>query len=92
MHGTPPPDLYVEVLLLSSSSDIATAVDTDTDKDLDLHTPPGAVSPRGHTQIAARLDIWAAALAASELRVRRIHSALSSHQHARVTRFRIILT
>ena len=92
MHGTPPPDLYVEVLLLLSSSDVATAVDTDTDKDLDLHTPPGAVSPRGHAQIAARLDIWAAALAASELRVRRIHSAPLSHQHARVTRFHIILT
>jgi hypothetical protein len=35
--------------------------------DLDLHTPPGAVSPHGHAQIAARLDIWAAALAASKL-------------------------
>jgi hypothetical protein len=57
MHGTPPHDLYVEVLLLSSSSDIATAVDTDTDMDLDLHTPPGAVSLHGHAQTAARLDI-----------------------------------
>jgi hypothetical protein len=91
MHGTPPHDLYVEVLLLSSSSDVATAVDTDTNMDLDLHTPPGAVSPHGHAQIAVWLEIWAAALAASELRVCCIHSAPSSHQHARVARFRIIL-
>jgi hypothetical protein len=67
MHGTPPNGLCVEVLLLSLSSDVVTVVDMDTDMDLDLHTPPGAVSPHGHAQIAARLDIWAAALAASKL-------------------------
>jgi tRNA A64-2'-O-ribosylphosphate transferase len=60
----------VEVPLSSSSSmsdvDVATErTDTDVDKDLDLHTPPGAVSPHEHAQIAARLDIWAAALAVS---------------------------
>ena len=45
----------------SSSSDVAMVADTD----LDLHTPPGAVSPHEHAQIAARLDIWATALAVS---------------------------
>ena len=57
----------VEVPLpLSLSSGVATAADTDTD--MDLHTPPGAVSPHEHAQIAARLDTWAAALAVSKLR------------------------
>jgi hypothetical protein len=75
MHGTPPRGLCVEVLLLSSSSDVATAVDMDTDMDLDLHTPPGAVSPHGRAQIAVWLDIWAAALAASKLHA----TSLMSH-------------
>ncbi len=44
----------------SSSSDVAAA-----DTDLDLHTPPGSVSPHEHSQIAARLDSRAAALAVS---------------------------
>jgi len=30
---------------------------------VDLHTPPGAVSAHEHSQIAARLDGWATALA-----------------------------
>ena len=70
---------------LPSSSDVAMVSDTD----LDLHTPPGAVSPHEHAQIAARLDIWATALAVSYLpprfsapvaspecahRIRRMHS------------------
>ncbi|KAF8491620.1 initiator tRNA phosphoribosyl transferase [Russula emetica] len=56
----------------SLSSDVTTGTDTDTDLDLDLRTPPGAVSPHEHAQIAARLDIWAAALACTH-RTRRIH-------------------
>ena len=47
---------------VSSGVQVSTA---DTDTDLDLHTPPGAVSPHEHVQIAARLDFWAAALAVS---------------------------
>jgi tRNA A64-2'-O-ribosylphosphate transferase len=47
----------------SSSSDIAAAEDLDLD--FDLRTPPGAVSPHEHAQIAARLDGWATALAVS---------------------------
>ena len=50
----------------SSSSDItAAAVAEDLDLDFDLRTPPGAVSPHEHAQIAARLDGWATALAVS---------------------------
>jgi Rit1-like protein len=45
-----------------SSLDFAAA-----DTDLDLHTPPGSVSPHEHSQIAARLDSWAAALAVSHV-------------------------
>jgi hypothetical protein len=38
--------------------------DDDDDNDAaELHTPPGAVSPHEHVQIAARLDGWAASLA-----------------------------
>src|SRR5713226_8671247 len=52
---------FVDIEVLSpSSSDVAAA-----DTDLDLHTPPGSVSPHEHSQIAARLDSWAAALAVS---------------------------
>jgi hypothetical protein len=54
----------VEVPLSPSSSDVDVAT-AGTDTNLDLHTPPGAVSPHEHAQIAARLDIWAAALAVS---------------------------
>ena len=47
-----------------SPSDIAAAdPDPDLDVDVDLRTPPGAVSPHEHAQIAARLDGWATALA-----------------------------
>ena len=43
----------------------------DDDKDDDdaaanLYTPPGAVSPQEHVQIAARLDSWATGLAVRE--------------------------
>ncbi|KAI0250087.1 initiator tRNA phosphoribosyl transferase-domain-containing protein [Lactifluus subvellereus] len=37
----------------------------DDDDAANLHTPPGAVSPQEHVQIAARLDGWAAGLADS---------------------------
>lgn len=47
----------------SSSDDVAAA---DLDLDLDLRTPPGAVGPHEHAQIAAQLDSWAAALAVSQ--------------------------
>ena len=55
---------FVDVEVPSSLSDVDVAT-AGTDTDLDLHTPPGAVSPHEHAQIAARLDIWAAALAVS---------------------------
>lgn len=56
-----------------------TAKDTDTDGGqaeeeeawdaaADLRTPPGAVSPHEHAQIAARLDSWAATLAVRHIR------------------------
>lgn len=50
----------------SSTLDIAAvAAAEDLDLDFDLRTPPGAVSPHEHAQIAARLDGWATALAVS---------------------------
>ena len=48
-----------------SSSDVVAPAAADLDPDFDLRTPPGAVSPHEHAQIAARLDSWAAALAVS---------------------------
>ena len=49
----------------ASSSDVAVLVAADLDPNFDLRTPPGAVSPHEHAQIAARLDSWAVALAVS---------------------------
>jgi tRNA A64-2'-O-ribosylphosphate transferase len=54
-----------EVPLPSSSSSSSSSDVARVDTDLDLHTPPGAVSPHEHAQIAARLDIWATTLAVS---------------------------
>ena len=49
----------------ASSSDVVAPAAADLNLDFDLRTPPGAVSPHEHAQIAARLDSWAVALAVS---------------------------
>jgi Rit1 N-terminal domain len=78
-------DVEVPLPLSSSDVDVATA-DTDTDTDLDLHTPPGAVSPHEHAQIAARLDIWAAGLAVSYVPPARFCTRLLTPQCTHRTR------